>query len=135
MNATETRVEPPGEPPASAPPERSRRESARDNLRRRVDRIRGDGWGDVLFVPAVLLAMVIYLSVVNEFFLTQLNITNIALQGATLAIVAFGLSFVIFAGELDLSVGAGIALVSVVASTVMRDTGSILLGVLIQQVP
>jgi ribose transport system permease protein len=74
--------------------------------------------------------MVIYLSVVNEFFLTQLNITNIALQGATLAIVAFGLSFVIFAGELDLSVGAGIALVSVVASTVMRDTGSILLGVL-----
>lgn len=130
MNATETRVDPPGEPPASAPPERGRRESARDNLRRRVDRIKGDGWGDVLFVPAVLLAMVIYLSVVNEFFLTQLNITNIALQGATLAIVAFGLSFVIFAGELDLSVGAGIALVSVVASTVMRDTGSILLGVL-----
>lgn len=102
----------------------------RENVRRRLDRIKGDGWGDVLFVPAVLLALILYLAFANEFFLTELNMTNIALQAATLAIVAFGLSFVIFAGELDLSVGAGIALVSVVASTVMRDTGSIFLGVL-----
>ena len=102
----------------------------RESLRRRLDRIKGDGWGDVLFVPAVLLALVLYLSYANEFFATELNITNIFLQAATLAVVAFGLSFVIFAGELDLSVGAGVALVSVVASTVMRDTGSIPLGVL-----
>jgi ribose/xylose/arabinose/galactoside ABC-type transport system permease subunit len=101
-----------------------------DALRRRIDRVKGDGWGDVLFVPAVLLALILYLSWANEFFATELNVTNILLQAATLAIVAFGLSFVIFAGELDLSVGAGVALVSVVASTVMRDTGSIPLGVL-----
>ncbi|MSO42035.1 MAG: ABC transporter permease [Solirubrobacterales bacterium] len=103
--------------------------SSRAAFRRRVDRIKGDGWGDVLFVPAVLLALILYLTYANEFFLTELNITNILLQAATLAIVAFGLSFVIFAGELDLSVGAGVALVSVVASMVMRDTGSIPLGV------
>jgi ribose transport system permease protein len=101
-----------------------------DRVRRRLERIKGDGWGDVLFVPTVLLALIVYLTFANEFFLTELNITNILLQAATLAIVAFGLSFVIFAGELDLSVGAGVALVSVVASTVMRDTGSIPLGVL-----
>jgi ribose transport system permease protein len=103
---------------------------SRENLRRRLDRIRGDGWGDVLFVPGVLLALCIYLSWANQYFLTDLNITNIALQGATLAIVAFGLTFVILAGELDLSVGAGVALVSVVSAMVMRDTGSIPLGVL-----
>lgn len=102
---------------------------SRENLRRRLDRIKGDGWGDVLFVPGVLLALSIYLSWANQYFLTDLNITNIALQGATLAIVAFGLTFVILAGELDLSVGAGVALVSVVSATVMRDTGSIPLGV------
>jgi ribose/xylose/arabinose/galactoside ABC-type transport system permease subunit len=101
-----------------------------DSFKRRLDRIKGDGWGDVLFVPAVLIALILYLSWANEFFATELNVTNLLLQAATLAIVAFGLSFVIFAGELDLSVGAGVALVSVVASTVMRDTGSIPLGVL-----
>lgn len=102
---------------------------SRAGLRRRLDRIKGDGWGDVLFVPLVLLALVVYLSFANEFFLTELNITNIFLQATVLAIVAFGLSFVIFAGELDLSVGAGVALVSVISAMVMRDTGSILLGV------
>ena len=95
-----------------------------------LHRVKGDGWGDVLFVPVVLLALIVYLSVANEFFLTEINITNIFLQAATLAIVAFGLSFVIFAGELDLSVGAGVALVSVVSAIVMSDTGSIPLGVL-----
>jgi ribose transport system permease protein len=102
---------------------------SRENLRRRLDRIKGDGWGDVLFVPGVLLALIIYLSYANQYFATDLNITNIALQGATLAIVAFGLTFVILAGELDLSVGAGVALVSVFGAMVMRDTGSIPLGV------
>jgi ribose/xylose/arabinose/galactoside ABC-type transport system permease subunit len=103
---------------------------SRASWRRRVNRVKGDGWGDVLFVPLVLLALILYLSFANEFFLTELNITNILLQATVLAIVAFGLSFVIFAGELDLSVGAGVALVSVIAAIVMRDTGSIPLGVL-----
>jgi ribose/xylose/arabinose/galactoside ABC-type transport system permease subunit len=107
-----------------------RRASYREGLRRRLDRVKGEGWSDVLFVPALLTALCVYLTYANEFFLTEINITNILLQAATLAIVAFGLSFVIFAGELDLSVGAGVALVSVVSSYVMRDTGSILLGVL-----
>lgn len=104
--------------------------SSRENMSRRLNRIKGDGWADVLFVPFVLLALIVYLSWANEFFLTELNVTNILLQATVLAIVAFGLSFVIFSGELDLSVGAGVALVSVAGALVMRDTGSIALGVL-----
>ncbi len=97
--------------------------------RRTLERIRGQGWGDVLFVPAVLLALVIYLSVANEFFLTSINITNILIQASILAIVAFGLTFVILAGELDLSVGSGVALVSVITAMVVRDSGSLALGI------
>ena len=97
-------------------------------MRRRLDRIKGDSWGEVLFVPGVLLALIVYLSFANEYFLTSVNITNILLQGAILAIVAFGLTFVIFAGELDLSVGSAVALVSVVCAMVMRDTQSVVLG-------
>jgi ribose transport system permease protein len=100
----------------------------RDRGRRTLARVRGDGWGDVLFVPAVLLALVVYLSLANEFFLTSLNITNVFIQASILAIVAFGLTFVILAGELDLSVGSGVALVSVITAMVMRDSGSIALG-------
>lgn len=96
----------------------------------RLERSRAEGWFDLLFVPAVLLVLVLYLSLFNEFFLDGHNLRNIFLQGATLALVAFGVTFVILAGELDLSVGATVALVSVVSALVMKGTGSIALGVL-----
>jgi ribose transport system permease protein len=100
--------------------------------RRRAAERRGpaEGWLDVLFVPAILLALLVYLSLSADGFLDTDNLTNIILQGSILAVVAFGMTFVILAGELDLSVGSGVALVSVVAALVMRDTGSVLLGVL-----
>lgn len=97
-------------------------------VRQSLQRMKGDGWGDILFVPVVIALLVIYLSVTTEFFLTSINLTNLLIQGSMLAVVSFGLTFVILAGELDLSVGAAMALVSVVAAMVMRDTGSILLG-------
>ena len=81
-------------------------------------------------MPAVLLALVIYLSSPTSSSRPSSTSPTSSSRPPTLAIVAFGLSFVIFAGELDLSVGAGVALVSVVARLVMRDTGSIPLGVL-----
>jgi ribose transport system permease protein len=113
--------------PTHPVPERAPRDQ-RSRVRQSLGRMKGDGWGDVLFVPVVLVALVIYLSATSEYFLTSLNITNILVQGAVLAVVAFGLTFVILAGELDLSVGSGVALVSVVGSIVMRDSGSVLLG-------
>jgi ribose/xylose/arabinose/galactoside ABC-type transport system permease subunit len=97
-------------------------------IRRTLDRVKGDGWGDVLFVPIVIAILAIYLSATTEFFLTSINLTNLLVQGTVLATVAFGLTFVILAGELDLSVGSAMALVSVVSAIVMRDTGSLVLG-------
>lgn len=85
---------------------------------------------DLLFVPSVLLALAIYLSVTNEAFFTSINLTNVLLQASILAIVSFGITFVILAGELDLSAGTGSALGSVVMAQVMVSTGSIALGLL-----
>jgi ribose/xylose/arabinose/galactoside ABC-type transport system permease subunit len=85
---------------------------------------------DLLFVPAVLLALALYLSATTSSFFTTANMTNVLLQASILAIVAFGITFVILAGELDLSAGTGSALGSVLAAQVMVNTGSIWAGVL-----
>ena len=91
---------------------------------------RNEGWVDVLFVPVVIIGLGIYFSIASPYFLTSLNITNLLIQGSILAFVAFGVTFVILAGELDLSVGSGVGLVSVLAATVMRDQDSVLLGII-----
>ena len=88
------------------------------------------GWIDLLFVPLVTVGLATYFAASNQYFLTSLNITNILVQASTLAIVSLGVTFVILAGELDLSVGSAVSLVSVAGSLVMHDTGSIALGVL-----
>lgn len=88
------------------------------------------GWVDLLFVPVMIVALGAYFASVNEFFLSSLNLTNILLQATVLAIVATGVTYVILTGNLDLSVGSGVALASVLAALVMRDTGSIPLGLL-----
>jgi ribose transport system permease protein len=93
-------------------------------------RLRGQGWGDLLFVPGVIVLIGTYLTFTNEFFLTDVNLRNILLQAAILGIVAFGSTFVLISGELDLSIGAGVALVSVVSAYVMLHEGSIALGML-----
>jgi ribose/xylose/arabinose/galactoside ABC-type transport system permease subunit len=85
---------------------------------------------DLLFVPSVLVALCLWLSLTNDAFFTSINLTNVLLQAAVLAIVSFGLTFVILAGELDLSAGTGSALASVIGAQVMVGTGSIALGVL-----
>jgi ribose/xylose/arabinose/galactoside ABC-type transport system permease subunit len=85
---------------------------------------------DQLFVPAVLLLLVGYLSATNDAFFSRINLTNVLMQASILAIVSFGATFVIMAGQLDLSMGTGSALISVLGATVMVHTGSILLGLL-----
>ena len=85
---------------------------------------------DLLFVPGVLIILCLYLALTNPVFLTSGNLVNILLQASILAIAAFGMTFAILGRELDLSVGTGSALASVIAALVMVSTSSILLGVL-----
>src|SRR5690625_1236481 len=83
---------------------------------------------DRSFVPSLLLLLTCYLAISSEYFLTVSNIVTVLNQASLLAIAAFAMTFVIMARELDLSIGTGAALMSVVAATVMVNTGSILLG-------
>jgi ribose transport system permease protein len=83
-----------------------------------------------LFVPLVIVIFVAYLSATNEVFATWGNINNVLGQMVILGIASLGVTFVILGRGLDLSVGAGVALASVFASSVMVNTGSAWLGML-----
>lgn len=89
------------------------------------------GEGPPLLIPALVLLMCVFLGFQTENFLTGTNLTNLLGQAAVLGIVAFGVTFCILSGELDLSVGTGVALVTVVTATVVVDSGSLPLGILV----
>ncbi len=55
-------------------------------------------------------------------FLKPANLRNVADQISIIAIIAIGMTMVIITGGIDLSVGSLIALASVVAAALMRDT-------------
>jgi ribose transport system permease protein len=53
------------------------------------------------------------------------NLLNILQQAAPIAIMAVAFTFTLSAGELDLSIGAVVALAALVAATVMADAGPV----------
>lgn len=86
------------------------------------------GLGVLPLAPVVLIVAAV-LSLTVSGFATPINLENMARVLAPLLVVATGATFVILTGGIDLSVGATFGLASIVGATVMRDTGSITLGV------
>ena len=66
---------------------------------------------------AVVATLVVYFVVTEPLFDTGDNLQNMARQGAALAILAAGQTFVILIGGIDISVGAQVSLVSIMAVT------------------
>ncbi len=62
-------------------------------------------------------------------FLSSTNLMNILRQTAMISIMAVGMTFIISAGEIDLSMGAVVALVALVAASILQATDNILLAV------
>ncbi|NCB32060.1 MAG: hypothetical protein EOM66_11720, partial [Clostridia bacterium] len=60
----------------------------------------------ILLLLAVLAAMVIFLTLASEFFLTLKNSKNILNQASTYLILSLGMTMVICTGGIDLSVGS-----------------------------
>ena len=84
---------------------------------------------DAVLLPGLLVALVVVLSVLSPFFLTSNNIGQLLLQSSSLGIAAVGATFVIVAGDLDLSIGSNVALSGVLASWGMTGaTHSVLVG-------
>jgi ribose transport system permease protein len=73
------------------------------------------GFGAIIVVFAVVLH--------DKSFLTINNLTNIARQTAMISIMAIGFVFVLSAGEIDLSLGAVVALSSLITALALRDYG------------
>ncbi|WLT05582.1 MULTISPECIES: ABC transporter permease [Gilliamella] len=63
-----------------------------------------------------LIALFILFSFMNRNFLTSTNIMNIVLQVSIIAITAFGMTYVLLLGDIDLSVGSTIALTGTLAA-------------------
>lgn len=61
-------------------------------------------------------------------FVSSGNLLNILRQASLLFLVASGLTIVIIAGGLDLSIGANVSLSACLAATIIQSTGSLLAG-------
>ena len=77
-----------------------------------------------------LLMIVIATCLQGQTFLSLSNFINIVRSNAVVGIIAFGMSFVIISGNIDLSVGAQMVAVASVTLFVTNATGSAALGVL-----
>ena len=66
-----------------------------------------------------LLAVVVFFSATSDYFLSVANFQRLATDSATLLLVAFGMTLLILVGEIDLSVGAVVSLLSVVMAQIM----------------
>lgn len=69
------------------------------------------------------------LTALSDVFLTANNILNVLRQTALLFLMASGLTLVILTAGLDLSIGANVALSGCLAASVIKITGSPLLGI------
>jgi ribose transport system permease protein len=72
-----------------------------------------------------LAGLVVLFAVLSGSFLSVNNLTNVVLQVSIIAITAFGMTYVLLLGEIDLSVGSMIALVGTVAALAMSHGFSV----------
>jgi ribose transport system permease protein len=70
-----------------------------------------------------LLAMVVAFSLTTENFLSLINLRNIFVQTATLAVAATGVTFVLLCAEIDLSIAAVATMTGVVAAYLFGTVG------------
>ena len=77
-----------------------------------------------LYFPYFLLGgMVLVFTLINGNFLSLNNLAGIMKQTGCVSIIAFGMIFIITAGEIDLSVGSTLGLTGLVASTAITNWG------------
>lgn len=70
-----------------------------------------------------LVLLVVALSFASSNFLTTRNIINVGVQASVIAILAFGMTFVIITGGIDLSVGSIAALTAIVTAILATTMG------------
>ena len=79
----------------------------------------------------ILIVLIFALWVMNDKFLSFTNVTNLMRQTAIIGVLAVGMTFVILAAGIDLSVGSVLALSSILASKLMVAGLPVWLSILI----
>jgi ribose transport system permease protein len=82
-----------------------------------------------LWVLCAIIIACIFLSFATDAFLTGRNLYNITRNVTFVAIIALGMTIVIIAGGIDLSVGSVLCLCSMVLATTMHSGQSIYVGI------
>ena len=80
------------------------------------------------FVYVAFLALLAFFAITlhDDGFLSQTNLLNIVRQTTPVTVMAVAVVFVLSAGEIDLSLGAVVALSALVTADVMQDHGAVL---------
>ncbi|MBV9245019.1 MAG: ABC transporter permease [Methylobacteriaceae bacterium] len=73
-------------------------------------------------LPAVLLVLGALFTILKPVFLSQENLISIVHQVAIIGIMAFGMTFVVMTGGIDLSIGPVLAVAGVLAAEVLDKT-------------
>lgn len=94
--------------------ENTDRRSARDFMKKQVQQSLAFG---------TLIALFLFFSLANPNFLTWSNISGVLLATAVIAVLAVGTTFVIITGGIDLSLGTGMALCSVMTGVFITNLG------------
>jgi ribose/xylose/arabinose/galactoside ABC-type transport system permease subunit len=92
--------------------------AALPRVRRRPAWIRlADAYGQEIVVAGALVALFAVVGAINPRFLSDSNLTSIFAGNAYIAVAAIGMSMVIIAGHIDVSVGALIGVLATIAGT------------------
>lgn len=70
-------------------------------------------------LPPILIALLIFFTFANSTFISSDNLLSVSEQGVFLLLVSLGQMMVLVSGGFDLSVGANVALTSIISSSVM----------------
>jgi ribose transport system permease protein len=74
----------------------------------------------VVYASLFLIMLFFSITLADEGFLTSSNMLNILRQTAMVSIMAIGITFALSAGEIDLSIGATVALAALVTAETLR---------------
>ena len=88
---------------------------------------------NVIQTMGVFLLIFTFLSITYPRFFTILNLTNIIKQQVPNLIVAVGITFILISGEIDISIGGSIGLITIVTAKAMLAWGifpGLILGIL-----
>ena len=92
--------------------EPSTKEPLQDKVRRNMQPLSMVGVG---------LAVAVFFTLVTDAFLTGPNLSNLGRQMAPTLVVAVAMTFVITSGQIDLSVGSTVALVSALSAILLEN--------------